>query len=170
MNLPEAVTVLDNFLSKEDHKGIYSLCRGVSYFVGGGDSKEYNEPSGMWYCLEKNNTVKEFFKSEIRKKFQGFKEYKMVHSGINCFMPKEIPRFHTDGYTGEKPFTILYYPNIEEYDINEGGCTEIVYENKIIGIQPKPNRILFIDSRLEHRATSFRSNIRYTVTFRFNLI
>jgi len=170
MNLPDKITVLDNFLSKEDHKGIYNLCKSVGYYVGGGDVQESGEPSGMWYPLKNNTAVKEFFRSEIEKKFEGFKKYTITHSGINCFMPKEIPYFHTDGYSGENPFTILYYPNLKEYDLSEGGCTEILHNNQIIGIQPKPNRILFLDSRLEHRATSFRSDLRFTLTLRFNSI
>ena len=40
------------------------------------------------------------------------------------------PYFHTDG----EGFTHLYYPMMEEYDLDEGGETQFLLDDNILGI------------------------------------
>lgn len=168
MEYPDPITVIDNFLSESDHKGILDYCKKAKYAVGGGDTFGSKYPSGTWHTLSIDHNITEFFKTEIIKRYESLQNSNIFHAGINCYLPRELTFFHEDFVKGQHPYTILYYPNVEEYDLNEGGWTEILYEERIVGIQPKPNRLLFMDSRLTHRATPFRSNLRFTVTFRLS--
>ena len=83
---------------------------------------------------------------------------------INCFAPREVPYFHTDG---DKGVTFLYYPQFS-WQPNDGGETQIYVQGNIQGVVPLPNRLMMFDARLLHRATSFRDRHRFTIAVKYD--
>ena len=95
------------------------------------------------------------------------KKYNLYRMYINCFAPREIAYFHTDGDEGD--LTFLYYPNME-WKLDDGGETQIYETDMFTGVPPIPNRIVMFDASLLHRATSFRDRHRFTIAIKYNLI
>ena len=82
---------------------------------------------------------------------------------VNCFAPNENPYFHTDGDNG---LTFLYYPNMD-WDLQEGGETQFYINDDIYGITPIPNRMVVFDANIQHRATTFRNQYRFTLAIKY---
>jgi hypothetical protein len=89
----------------------------------------------------------------------------MTRFYINCFAPSENPYFHTDGQVGT---TFLYYPNLS-WDLDDGGETQFVIANELYGVLPIPNRMIYFDANIFHKATSFRNEHRFSVAVKYNM-
>ena len=103
--------------------------------------------------------LKQLFPTEIEGK-------KLWRAYINYYAPNEPGNiFHRDS---EKPddMTLLYYP-CPTYDINEGGATELIICNEILGVRYTANRCLFFKSNILHRATSFQTKQRFTFALKY---
>ena len=87
---------------------------------------------------------------------------------VNLFVPKEVPYFHTDSEE-EGDLTFLYYPN-DNWHFNDLGSTEFFVNDQVIGVPPIPNRLIYFDSQLKHRATTFRSDHRFNVIIKYKSI
>ena len=84
---------------------------------------------------------------------------------VNCFAPSENPHFHVDGIHG---ITILYYVN-DEWEIEMGGETQFLIDDEIRGILPFPNRLVYFDANILHKATSYRTGHRFTLALKYIL-
>ena len=63
---------------------------------------------------------------------------------------------------------MLYYVN-DEWDIEMGGETQFLIDNEIRGILPLPNRLVYFDANILHRATSYRSGHRFTIAIKYGI-
>ena len=87
-----------------------------------------------------------------------------VRSYVNLFLPNERPFFHPDGNV----ITCLFYFT-PEYDIDEGGETQFYVDSQLLGVLPKPGRLVVFDGNIQHRATSYRTKPRITVAIKFRV-
>jgi hypothetical protein len=51
--------------------------------------------------------------------------------------------------------------------VQEGGETQFIVDNEIYGVTPVPNRMVYFDASILHRATSFRNRHRFTVAIKY---
>jgi hypothetical protein len=155
------ITVYDNVVSKETSEKWYQECVRLPYRYGERD-RLWAPSVGFSYDF---NGSEELYKNlfiiatEHRPEL---KEKQVQRSYINLFTPSDRPYFHKDGPVT----TCLFYIN-PETSIEEGGETQFLDEDKIIGVLPKPGRLVMFDGNIMHRATSFRSIIRITIALKF---
>ena len=102
--------------------------------------------------------------NKIYEKNEFLKEFKLYRTYLNLFIPKENTCFHIDG---EDTITCLYYIN-PKLEFNEGGETQFMINDEIRGIRSIPGRLVTFDGGLLHRATSFKSQPRLTLAFKFH--
>jgi Rps23 Pro-64 3,4-dihydroxylase Tpa1-like proline 4-hydroxylase len=158
------INVYDNFLSKEEYQFILDYCFSASYCYGESDSP-LTKPTGMVHNVYNTEQIDFFnlFESKIKEKFSSVIESKELYRMyINCFAPSENPYFHTDG----EGYTFLYYAN-DTWDIDDGGETQFFIDNNLCGITPIPNRLVYFDASILHKATSFRDKHRFTVAVKY---
>lgn len=156
------IEVIDNFFSKDIHNNLWSYCNRASYKVGERDNA-HNIPTGGVFEIVKNSNLFVFLDKELKIRFKKLEHLECSRAYINCFSPNENPYFHTDG---DKGYTCLFYPNLE-FELDEGGETQFLINNKIEGILPIPNRMVLFDASLQHKATSFRSQHRFTIAVKY---
>lgn len=154
------IKVLDNFLSNEEYNNVLRYCGTSSYHYGETDREDV-APTGMVHEINANEKIYELFASRTQELVPGLKLYRMY---VNCFAPSENPYFHTDGEQGD--VTFLFYVN-HYWDLDEGGETQFYENDEIRGIVPLPNRMVYFDANIEHRATSFRHRHRFTVAIKY---
>jgi hypothetical protein len=154
--------VYDNVLKPEEHALILNMCKKSNYKHGVYDIKEKG-PSGLDCQLDPHSYPTDILLDkvyELKPELQG----KLIRVNINYFVPREVPYFHIDDSEGT---TVIYYPS-DSYDEDEGGETQLLAPDDIIyGIRPRPNRFLFFKSDIRHRATSYRSSVRFTIAIKF---
>jgi hypothetical protein len=153
------IKIIDNLVNKKDQKNIYNEVIKLKYNYGERD-RDDTPPTGEIADLPNNSVTLNILNSHIKNMM---KKYKLYRSYVNLFKPNENPYFHTDRETGK---TVLYFANIENYNLDEGGETQF-FKKEIKGILPLPGRIIIFDSNILHRATCFRNNIRYTVALKY---
>ena len=152
----------DDFLSKKEHQIVLNYCLNADYRYGETDDLD-TPKTGMTHNIPETEFVYKLFKKKLSDsvpELQGRKLYRMY---VNCFAPNENPYFHKDGETG---ITFLYYPN-EEWDIQDGGETQFYIDGNLYGIVPQPNRLVVFPANILHRATTFRSDHRFTVAIKY---
>lgn len=161
------VMVSDDYFTKLEHQFIYNYCLTCQYSYGEVDSSE-TPPTGLVHNIPETHEIYPLIEYRIKKSMADeaskFLLYRMY---INCFAPSENPYFHTDGK--ERDLTFLYYPNID-WEVNEGGETQIYNGDVINGYPPIPNRMILFDASLLHRATCFRSTHRFTIAIKYELL
>ena len=164
--------ICDDFLSDDDHQFVLDYCYSSSYNYGETDS-DLTPPTGMVHqiCTESRTNLEltdsekffNLFESKIKEKFSFVIESKNLYRMyINCFAPSENPYFHIDG----KGHTFLYYAN-DTWDIDDGGETQFLINDNLCGIIPIPNRLVYFDAGILHKATSFRNKHRFTVAIKY---
>jgi hypothetical protein len=158
--------VIDNFLKKEFHKELFKYCNKVEYKKGEQDNI-YTPPTGAVFEIEKTNPLRDYLGFKMKKNIDFLEGMECTRSYINIFSKEENPFFHIDSKNG---YTCIYYPNIEEENINEGGETQFHINGNIRGILPKPNRLVVFKGDILHKATSFRTKNRYTIVFKYEFI
>jgi len=154
------IEVLDRFLSKEEFDYVLSYCENASYTYGEVDIHGL-PPTGMVHEIPETEHIYKLFQSKTKKLSSDLELYRMY---INCFAPSENPYFHTDGDPGD--LTFLYYPT-NVWKLNDGGETQFLVNNEIYGITPIPNRMVYFDASILHRATAFRDRHRFTVAVKY---
>lgn len=187
-----SINVYDNFFSEEDHNYIIEYCKNASYYYGEYDNdpdifdekyctglvhevyhytdksplkeKTY-QPGGGHNKFINQRKIFDLFSNSIEQKFPNFKTEDMTRFYINCFAPSENPYFHTDGQVGT---TFLYYPNLS-WDLDDGGETQFVIANELYGVLPIPNRMIYFDANIFHKATPFRNKHRFSVAVKYNI-
>lgn len=153
----------DNFLTETEQKVIIEYCLNAKYIFGETDSDEKEQITGMTHNIPENEFVYKLFAKLINERAEfthGMKLYRMY---VNCFAPSEQANFHTDG----EGYTFLYYPMMEEYDLDEGGETQFLLDDNIFGIRAVSNRMAVFDGEIPHRATPFRNNHRFTIAIKY---
>jgi hypothetical protein len=162
--MSDAIKIVDNFFSDEIHQSILQYCLNSSYTYGESDNLD-TPPTGMISNIFESSEIYGFFNTKISEKFTEVLNKQIYRMYINCFAPSENPYFHIDGSTED--ITFLYYPNMS-WNCDDGGETQILIDNQIIGILPLPNRIVRFDASLLHKATSFRNQYRFTIAIKYN--
>ena len=152
----------DKFFSDREHEIIYDYCMNAEYSYGESDNKGL-PVTGMIHNIPETEFVYKIMKKTIYDRHEKVQQMKLYRMYVNCFAPNENPYFHTDG---DKGLTFLYYPNMN-WDLQEGGETQFYINNDIYGITPVPNRMVVFDANIQHRATTFRNDHRFTVAIKY---
>ena len=155
------IKVIDNFFVLEEHQNLNRYCEESLYNVGEAD-KEGVPRSGIVHEITKDNPLFNWLVNKIYLKEPSTKKYNCYRAYINCFIPNEKTFYHTDWPHG---VTCLYYTNLN-FNKEEGGETQFLINNEIKGILPIPNRMVIFDATLEHKATSFNSDRRFTIALK----
>lgn len=159
--IPPMINFADGFLSEVEHKTVHQYCVDARYIFGETDNED-TPLTGMIHDIPETEFVYKLFKKKIYDLVDFTRDMKLYRMYINCFVPGENPYFHTDG----PGVTFLYYPNFE-WNVQWGGETQFIVDENIHGIVPIPNRMVFFDGMILHRATSFREDHRFTVAIKY---
>ena len=163
MNIPlkenEPYKIIDNFLFKSDYENVWNYTQNTSYLQGEVDHPDA-EPAGMVSDLTTDN----FLTSSIFP--QEINNLPLARVYINLFAPRELACFHYDHFD-KRAITLLYYPG-PTYHPDEGGATELMIDDNLVGISPKTNRLLIFKANILHRATPYRSYPRYTYALKYD--
>lgn len=184
-----SIVISDNFFDSDSHRIIFEFCQTAKYEVGETDMPG-GPATGKVSNIFPDSSYYSSFDLAIRKDFKQVRDKNLFRMYINYFDPGENPYFHLDGDKGQDAKTFLYYPNLS-WDINDGGETQFLVnkdfsrnhwpyvspylekkhtpetEDEIVGILPKPNRLIMFDAEIWHRATSFRDKPRYTIAVKY---
>lgn len=160
-----SIVISDNFFDVDSHKSIFEFCQNTKYEVGETDMPG-GPVTGMISNISPDSSYYSSFDLAIRKDFKQVEGKKIFRMYINLFTSNENPYFHLDGDEGQDAKTFLYYPNLS-WDINDGGETQFLVNDEIVGILPKPNRLIMFNAEIWHRATSFRDKLRYTIAVKY---
>ena len=146
--------IIDDYLPELEHKEIWNYCNFTQYNLAEADTEETHQKivSG----LDIRNL------SNFPRTLEG-EELSTAH--INYYVPNEHSSFHQDSDRSEA-LTLIYFP-CPTYDINEGGATELIINDEIVGVRSKANRALIFKSVLWHRATPFHTKQRFTVALKY---
>ena len=158
--MEKKLEVIDDFFPACDYLKIVKYCCESDYYWGERDN-EQSSPTGMIHEIydcedtpvkESNQWIYDLFLENTNHLCPNLKLYRMY---INLFAPEENPYFHTDS-TDDEDITFLYYVPSDDWDIDDGGETQFYHDGEMTGVLPIPNRMVYFDSTILHRATSFR--------------
>lgn len=165
---------VDNFLSDRECEDVVRYCIHANYYWGERD-ESYHEPTGMVHDIyapdittieESSQWFYDLFVDKTQDMVIRRPDLKVSRLGINCFAPGENPNFHQDNYDDDS-LTCLYYVPLQSWDYNDGGETQFIKDEQIVGILPIPNRMVYFDSKIWHKATSFKNKWRFTVALKY---
>lgn len=157
------INIIDNIFTEIEIKNLQNLFI-TQPFTYGETDRDDTPPTGFIQEITDSTTVN-YLALNISKYFDNLKPHKIYRSYVNLFSAREIPYFHIDGVN---TITCLFYIN-PNYDIDEGGETQFIVDNKIIGVAPKAGRAVVFNGSIMHRATSYRSFPRLTVALKYNV-
>lgn len=156
------LNIYDNVFNKDDNQYLYNYVLNISYLYGEKDTP-YTPVTGMVTPLKDENILVPLNKICLSKN-KNIDTSKMQRACINLFIPNERPYFHADGDV----YTCLFYVvDDENLCINEGGETQFLVDEKIVGIFPKCCRLVIFDGTIFHRATTFRTKPRFTIAIKY---
>ena len=147
--------IIDDYLPKSVHKEIFNHCNTTQYDLAEADIEGVTHPK----------VVSELDISNLPDFPSVLGEQPLVTAHINYYIPNEHSSFHKDSGRSEA-LTLIYFP-CPTYDINEGGATELLINDEIVGVRSKANRALIFKSELWHRATPFHTKQRFTVALKY---
>jgi len=153
------IKVIDDFLSIEQYKFVINYCINSSYVYGEYD-REGLPPTGMVSEIDETEDIYKLFRYKTEYLVPGLELNRMY---VNCFAPSENPFFHTDWIDG---VTFLYYPT-DDWALDDGGETQFFVNGEIKGVVPLPNRMVYFNANIKHRATTFRDRHRFTVAIKY---
>ena len=150
------VSIQNNFLTPDLYKEVENYCYQADYYYGEWDNPN-QVPTGVVHNLKLDSKIISYFPSKI-------KDLSLYRAYINLFNAGEKPNFHIDG----EGLTSLFYINTENYNLDEGGCTEILTDKQyLVSVLPIRNSLVTFDAKVLHRATSFKSFPRFTVALKY---
>jgi len=150
------VSIQNNFLTPDLYKEVENYCYQADYYYGEWDNPN-QVPTGVVHNLKLDSKIISYFPSKI-------KDLSLYRAYINLFNAGEKPNFHIDG----EGLTSLFYINTENYNLDEGGCTEILTnQQSLVSVLPIRNSLVTFDAKVLHRATSFKSFPRFTVALKY---
>ena len=156
------VEVIDDFLSTDDAYSVLDYCRMASYTYGETDTIS-TPPTGMVHEISETDEIYKLFSSKTDLMVED--DLVLNRMYINCFAPTENPYFHTD-CDEEGSITFLYYSS-DEWNLDLGGETQFYANGQIAGVPPIPNRMVYFDSSILHRATTYRDRHRFTIAIKY---
>lgn len=155
------IKVFNNFLSNKEQDTVLDYCENTARYVYGESDDGTTPPCGVTHDIPKDTFIYKLLEEKTKPLApDGVLLYRMY---VNCFAPREIPYFHTDGDDG---ITFLYYPQFD-WKPNDGGETQLYVNGNIQGVVPIPNRMVAFDATILHRATSFRDKWRFTIAIKY---
>lgn len=152
----------DNFFTQKEQEIIYEYCIRAKYSYGEQDNDD-GPVTGMVHDIPETEFIYKLFSKTLYDRVEFIRDMNLYRMYINCFSPYERSDFHTDG----EGYTFLYYPDPEIYEVNEGGETQFIVDDNIMGVLPISNRMVVFDGTIIHRATPFRSRHRFTVAIKY---
>lgn len=152
----------DNFFSDQGFDKLMNYAAKATYKYGESDNYT-TPPTGMVHNIEKNSEIWEMLTWRIEELCPFVQCYTPFKISINCFAPREVPYFHPDDDEGG--VTFIYY--INPWKLDDGGCTEIFINNEIRAFPPLPNRMVWFDATLLHRATTRRDDHRFAYAIKY---
>jgi hypothetical protein len=158
------IQVYDDVMSIENNNKLYNeMLYHLPFKYGEYDGEEHKDfPTGVVADITDNFLYRNIFQSLVFRKCEYLKQAKLERVHVTLFSPNERPFFHHDGdVTG-----CLFYLT-PKFDLDEGGETQFFIDGNITGILPKPARMIVFDGTILHRATSFRTKPRITVSVRY---
>tara|TARA_A100001391_G_scaffold60721_1_gene37876 strand:+ start:3472 stop:3933 length:462 start_codon:yes stop_codon:yes gene_type:complete len=151
------VNIQSHYLSPDLYKEVEGYCYNADYYYGERDHPNAI-PTGLVHNLQLDSLIVSYFPKEQ-------KNLSLVRAYINYFAAGEHPKFHVD----HGKLTSLYYINTDDYNIDEGGCTEIItHPQYITSILPYKNTLITFDAKLVHKATSFKTRPRFTIALKYD--
>lgn len=159
----------DDFLDEEDHHKIWEDCVSQDYKPMIDHPDISDKPSGALSPLSlTDSSVKILMEACL-----GIPELKWVlktkyrKALFNKYFPKEPTYFHYDA--PESGTTLVYFPNVEETSFHFGGETQVLKKNQeLVGVFPKPNRLMVFNGSLWHKGNSFTNDTdRYSLAIQF---
>jgi hypothetical protein len=157
------IEIIDDFLPLTQCKQVVEYCYKAPYYYGEVDvANSPNEPTGM---VNDIGNVTEIYKLFEESTQHLFPDLKLVRMYVNCFSPGEQPYFHLDS----DEITFLYYVPTAKWSFDDGGETQFFMDKEIRGVVPIPNRMVYFDANILHRATSFRNRHRFTVAIKYGV-
>lgn len=165
MDLKENYKVIDNYLSIAQFQFAWTATQSTQYHVGELDH-DGAEPVGMTANFDPQVFVPYAdFDTELFPEAVNGQPKQRTY--INYYGPNEGSSFHVD-HDDPEAITILYYP-CPLHPLNEGGATELLINDEIVGIRSKPNRLLVFKSNILHRATPFKTKPRFTIATKYTI-
>ena len=159
------ISFSDKFFSKQEHEMIYDYCiKNSNYRFGEKDNGSGSLPTGFVNDIPETHIVYKMINTILRERVEFIRDMRLSRMYVNCFAPGENAYFHTDGDC----ITFLYYPNLEQYDIDEGGETKFLVNGNVQGILPVPNRMVIFDGNIKHSATALRNHHRFSVAIKYS--
>ena len=131
----------DKFFNDVEHQIIYDYCMGAEYSYGESDNKGL-PVTGMIHNIPETEFVYKIMKKTIYDRHEKVQQMKLYRMYVNCFANMN-------------------------WDLQEGGETQFYINNDIYGITPVPNRMVVFDANIQHRATTFRNDHRFTVAIKY---
>lgn len=157
------ISFSDNFFTKNEQKIISEYCTKASYFYGETDNGPETKPTGLTHDIPETELVYKLISKTIYDRVEFIRNMKLYRMYINCFAPGEDGYFHNDG----KVYTFIYYPNLEDYEIDEGGQTQFIVNDNIHAILPVSNRMVIFNGLIRHRATALRNHHRFSIAIKY---
>lgn len=160
------IKIFDTFFDEREFNLIYNSLTRLPFIYGELDDDDC-PPTGMVCDLRDDSEIYSIILNKILKLSNNLDKKLMYRMYINCFAPLENPFFHTDCIHSNIGTTFLFYLN-KVWNINDGGETQFFIDDQITGILPIPNRMIAFDSRILHKATSFKDRYRFTIAIKFD--
>ena len=151
----------DNFFSDDGFGKLARYAASANYHYGKVDHYT-TPPTGMVHDVERDSDIWNMIKWRIEDHCPFIDGMDVKSIIINSFAPLELPYFHQDY---DARITFIYY--LSPWQLDEGGCTEIFIDDEIRAYPPIPNRMVWFDSMLQHRATSRRSSHRFAYAIKY---
>ena len=146
-----------NFLTPDLYTKVEDYCYKADYYYGEKDNPN-QIPTGLVHNLKLDSEIVSYFPNKMN-------DLPLYRAYINHFNPGEKPNFHVDG----NGYTSLFYINQETYNLDEGGCTEILtHDDYLISVLPIQNTLVTFEAQLMHRATSFKNFPRFTLALKYD--
>ena len=152
----EQYKIIDDYLSISDYEYVRNYVQDATYKHGEVDHVG-SYSIGMVHELPIDNDL--YFPTHINN-------YPLKRAYVNFYAPRELAVFHVDA-DDPKSTTLLYYP-CPTYEYNEGGTTELLINDNIVGVRSIANRLLAFKSNILHRSTPFKNYPRWTVAFKYD--
>ena len=122
------------------------------------------KPSAMVHEIDPSSEVHKHVDGRIKELYPELTGYEPMRMYINCFAPREYSNFHTDGNCK----TILVYLADRPWDPSFCGETQFLYEDfSIQGVAPIPNRSIFFDGMILHKAVAYKEDYRFTLAIKY---
>ena len=168
----EQYKIYDDYLSIQNYQMIWEFVKDAPYKHGEVDYQG-SYPIGMVHELDVNESfgfpteVDGIDYSHINFPFpRQVNGCPLSRAYINYYGPRELAVFHIDDKDDDS-VTLLYYP-CPTLSYDEGGTTELMLDNQIVGIRSIANRLLVMKANILHRSTPFKSHPRFTIALKYN--